>query len=341
MVKNKTKIYTLDNCVNFSIKYSSLYLLFEGLTNLNKYINKSLVYTTNPYVSASIITNVVEEVIPCMKDNLKYTMTRQKFTKKLSYGIGIITSVIISYGFDGTNYFVNLGFNLVKNLFTTYVMSKIDSYNKIDVVSLAIVINIIIAIPKALIMLSGYKCVLGILSIICILCLNKMVLNNSKQLNVLYYKQTNKINLINNDYVIGLTVASFINGLLSVFGVGLVINSIITIIVVPIIAYITTLGRDEGKCIVDNLNRSEGIIDGFRNGTETKEYLDKELVNLGIKNGFKGGLLYVITNVVFSYLGMDISPLLLNIGVNSFQRVCNDVKFIKSVKRINKIRLVK
>ena len=98
-----------------------------------------------PYIISSGIIECVRTVLPELSQSKSAS-----YTKTLSLGIGVITSSIVSSGFDGVNFFISFSISLLKSTVSTLVIDKLNHLKTIDGISLMIVLSCLFSIPKVI-----------------------------------------------------------------------------------------------------------------------------------------------------------------------------------------------
>ena len=343
----KTKNKGLEYNIDMTMKYVTLDALLEGASNVTSFLKGvTLSDSTSSYITSSMFVGLLEYIPFIKKEFEARPNTKMNIIKKISYTLGSITSLIISYGYDGVNFYLSLGLNLVKNIGTTFLITKLNKLHQIDGLSVAIIIGFICSIPsmcKSIMNKDLIQIILSIISILALLGINYKIITSNKEIDIDYLNHKDKLK-INFSSIYSLSVM-LTNALLSILlkiGItGLLMNQIM-ILVIPIIGFILSNDiHDLSKNIDKYLSSNNGCIDGMRPGEERKKYL----LNIVRKNNFKigvlGGFVLLITFNILLILGITSNiSLYITLILNSIVQINYSIKSIKAVNRVKNIKLI-
>ena len=333
------KIKTFKKGIEYRINLSLSYLTLEGLLESTSQISSYLkdIPISEPgssYLSANLITNILE-VIPGIKETFESCPTKRlQVTKQIAYIVGDISSLFLAYGYNGAEFYLTLGLNLLKNRGTTFIINKLENLRQIDGVSCSIILGTLFSIPKLIKSFSNsslFITILNISSLVALFGINYKILKTKETIPIIFTNgKEEKIEIsVNNSYVTSILLCSVLEkifGLYSPFAITLFI---------PIITFILSndLYSFSDK-ITEYLQKSEGIIPGRRPGNDTKKYLDNIIKNSNIAYSIIGCLVFILSYQLISLFNLMISPLYLSLIINSLLNINNNIKSIKSIKNI-------
>ena len=342
----KTNKKGLEYKINVTMQYVSLQSLLVGVNDMVAFTKGiSTVDGVSNYINSRMIVKLLE-YIPSIKKDLEERADKKTIiTKDISYALGSIKGLILSYGYDGVNFYITLGLSLIKTIGTTFIIDRLDRLHQVDGVSVGVLIGFICSLPKvakSFITKDFIQIMLSLLTIISLVGINYMAIKHEKniEINYLNSKDTLKLNF-SSIYSLSTVVANTLIKILSTIGiVGMQLNIIVTLII-PIVALILSTDIEElSKNIDKYLSLNNGCIDGIRHGKERVDYLKSIIRKEGFKVSAVGGFLFLISYNILLILGISTSiTLYLSLIVSSCIQVGYAVKSIKGTKKIIKAKL--
>jgi len=227
-----------------------------------------------PYILSSGIMECVRSIVP--------DLTQRKisqYTKSLSLGIGIITSAVISSGFDGVNFFVSFSINLLKTTASTLIIDKLNKLKTIDGMSLAIVLSCLFSIPSIIegVATGGLvMTLLFLLSISVVFLGNYKFLKSTEDLDMHYKDKTDKFSLsCRGSSTISLVISSTIISLVS--SANSFIAGGLMLIINPLIQWATSKHTIDIDELNKNIQQNGIYIDGMNHGKDTTNTVNCQL----------------------------------------------------------------
>ena len=336
----------LEYKINVTMQYVSLQALLVGVNDMVAFTKGiATVDGVANYINSRMIVKLLE-YIPSIKKDLEERADKKTIiTKDIAYALGSIKGLILSYGYDGANFYITLGLSLIKTVGTAFIIDRLDRLHQVDGVSVAVLIGCICSLPKvakSFMTKDFVQIMLSLLTIISLLGINYMAIKHEKniEINYLNNKDTLKLNF-SSIYSLSIIVANTLIKILSTIGiVGMQLNIIVTLII-PIVAFILSTDIEElSKNIDKYLSLNNGCIDGIRQGRERVSYLKSIIRKEGFKVSAIGGFLFLISYNILLILGISTSiTLYLSLIVSSCIQVGYAVKSIKGTKKIAKAKL--
>lgn len=342
----KLKIYNNhENKINLSFKFSSYLAIIESLNFFTKKMNnlELKINSNNNYLTSYIIVNSLEEVSDTIKENFDINKKlKQTIIRNTSLSLGLIQSCIISFGYNGLNYFLNFSINLIKCTSSTYLIEKINSLNKLNGVDVAIIINTLFAIPATILTITNLPL---IETIICISCISAIFLTNifllrkNETITINYKNRIEKLEInINNTFLNSIFIVNMIKFIISYLGISTLNNVLICLLLVPLISYfLSKLFNKSAYNINEYLIKSNGIIDGKKYGDETIKFINKKYKKINFKYGLISGIIYVFTSFLINIFNLPINAISLSLIINSFYSLKLPIKNIFKQKKIKAI----
>ena len=336
----------LEYKINVTMQYVSLQALLVGVNDIIAFTKGiTTVDGVANYMNSRMIVKLLE-YIPCIKKDFEERADKKMIiTKDIAYALGSIKGLILSYGYDGVNFYITLGLSLIKTIGTAFIIDRLDRLHQIDGVSVAVLIGCICSLPKvakSFITKDFIQIMLSLLTIVSLASINYIAIKHEKniEINYLNSKDTLKLNF-SSIYSLSIIVANALIKILSTIGiVGMQLNIIVTLII-PIVALILSTDIEElSKNIDKYLSFNDGCIDGIRQGRERVEYLKLIVRKEGFKVSAIGSFLFLISYNILLMLGISTSiTLYLSLIISSCIQVGYAVKSIKGAKKIIKTKL--
>ena len=325
----------LEYKINVTMQYVSLQALLVGVNDIVAFTKGiATVDGVANYINSRMIVKLLE-YIPSIKKDLEERADKKTIiTKDIAYALGSIKGLILSYGYDGANFYITLGLSLIKTVGTAFIIDRLDRLHQVDGVSVAVLIGCICSLPKvakSFMTKDFVQIMLSLLTIVSLIGINYIAIKHEKniEINYLNNKDTLKLNF-SSIYSLSIIVANTLIKILSTIGiVGMQLNIVVTLII-PIVAFI--LSTD-----IEELSKN---IDGIRQGRERVEYLKSIIRKEGFKVSVVGCFLFLISYNILLILGISTSiTLYLSLIVSSCIQVGYAVKSIKGTKKIAKAKL--
>ena len=336
----------LEYKINVTMQYVSLQALLVGVNDMVAFTKGiATVDGVANYINSRMIVKLLE-YIPSIKKDLEERADKKTIiTKDIAYALGSIKGLILSYGYDGANFYITLGLSLIKTVGTAFIIDRLDRLHQVDGVSVAVLIGCICSLPKvakSFMTKDFVQIMLSLLTIVSLIGINYIAIKHEKniEINYLNNKDTLKLNF-SSIYSLSIIVANTLIKILSTIGiVGMQLNIIVTLII-PIVAFILSTDIEElSKNIDKYLSFNDGCIDGIRQGRERVEYLKSIIRKEGFKVSVVGCFLFLISYNILLILGISTSiTLYLSLIVSSCIQVGYAVKSIKGTKKIAKAKL--
>ncbi len=336
----------LEYKINITMQYVSLQALLVGVNDAFAFAKGiATVDGVANYMNSRMIVKLLEYIPQIKKDFEEKADRKMIITKNIAYTLGSIKGLILSYGYDGVNFYITLGLSLIKTIGTTFIIDKLDRFHQVDGVSVAVLIGFICSLPKVgktLLTKDFIQVILSLLTIISLVGINYIAIKHEKDIEVNYLgnKDTLKLNF-SSIYSLSIVVANTLIKILSTIGiVGMQLN-ILVMLLIPVIALILSTDIEElSKNIDKYLSLNNGCIDGIRHGRERVEYLKLIIRKEGFKVSALGCLLFLISYNILLILEISTGiTLYLSLIVSSCIQVGYAVKSIRATKRVAKIKL--
>ena len=339
------KLNTFKKGLNYRIDLSLTYLtlggLIESTTEITSYLKElSLTAPGGHYLTSSTIVSLLETIPSIKKDFENNPNKRLNATKEIAYIVGGVSSLVLAYGFDGINFYLTLGLNLVKNTASTIIINKLEKLKQIDGVSCTIILGTLFSVfkfAKSLINKDFVTTALAIGSIASLLGINYKILKHTKTIPIFFTNgNEEKLELsVTNSYSTSILLCSVVERILKHFNIVGLLGTVAIGLATPIITFI--LSNDlysYADKISEYLYKNEGIIIGQYPGECTKKYIKKVLKETNICYSLIGCLVFILSIQIISFFNLALSPVYLSLIINSILNVNNNIKSIKSIKRI-------
>ncbi len=263
----------LEYKINVTMQYVSLQALLVGVNDMVAFTKGiATVDGVANYINSRMIVKLLE-YIPSIKKDLEERADKKTIiTKDIAYALGSIKGLILSYGYDGANFYITLGLSLIKTVGTAFIIDRLDRLHQVDGVSVAVLIGCICSLPKvakSFMTKDFVQIMLSLLTIVSLIGINYIAIKHEKniEINYLNSKDTLKLNF-SSIYSLSIIVANTLIKILSTIGiVGMQLNIIVTLII-PIVAFILSTDIEElSKNIDKYLSFNDGCIDGINLST--------------------------------------------------------------------------
>ncbi len=337
----------LEYNINMTMKYVTLQALLEGANNITSFAKGiAIVDGASNYMTSSMVVRLME-YIPSIKKTFEEKADRKVImVKNISYALGSIKGLIFSYGYDGVNFYISLGLNLVKNFSTTFIIDKLNKLHQVDGLSVAVLIGFICSIPKvakSFLNKDFIQVILSLLTIASLMGINYIVIKHQKEIKVDYLEREDKLKInFSNIYSLAIMVANTLMKILAGIGiVGIQLN-IMMAMAIPIVGFILSTDiEDLGEKIDKYLSLSNGCISGIRQGAERKEYLKGIIKKENFKISALGIILYLISYNILMILGISTNiTLYLTLIVSSVIQISYSIKSIKGINKVKNSKII-
>lgn len=334
-----------ENKINLSFKFTSYLTIIESLNYFSKKMNNFNLQTTssNSYLTSNMIINMLEEVSSNIKESFSInTKLKQNIIRNTSLAIGLIESTIISFGYDGINYFLIFSINLIKSTSTTYLIDKINKLNKLNGIDISIIITTLFSIPSTILSISNLPLIetlICITSIAAIFLTNTLLLRKNEKIIINYRHRIERLDInINDTFLNSIFIINSLNFILSLIGFSFIVNSIISLLLIPIVScFLCKNLNKNANNINDYLIKSNGIIDGVKYGKDTIKFVEKIYKKINFKYGLIAGFIFIITNFIINIFNLPISAISLSLIINSIYSLKLPIENIIKQKNIKTI----
>jgi len=282
-----------------------------------------------PYIISSGVIECIRAILPELNQGKCIT-----YTKNLALGIGIITSSIVSSGFNGTNFFISFSISLLKSTVSTLVIDKLNKLKTIDGISLMIVLSCLFSIPKVITGVATGGLVttlLFLLSLGAVFVGNYKFLKSTEDIDMHYKDKTDKFSLsCRNTCTTSLMISSMIVNLLPT--ASLVSNGLM-LIICPLIQWMLSKQSIDVEELNKNIQINNIYLDGQKHGKETISVVKKMIMKNSLKLGTVSAVVFILSSLIIKIFAISISAITLSCFVNSLMTVTFGVKtMIKSNK---------
>ena len=233
----------LEYKINVTMQYVSLQALLVGVNDMVAFTKGiATVDGVANYINSRMIVKLLEYIPSIKKDLEERADKKSVITKDIAYALGSIKGLILSYGYDGANFYITLGLSLIKTVGTAFIIDRLDRLHQVDGVSVAVLIGCICSLPKvakSFVTKDFVQIMLSLLTIVSLIGINYIAIKHEKniEINYLNNKDTLKLNF-SSIYSLSIIVANTLIKILSTIGiVGMQLNIIVTLII-PIVAFI-------------------------------------------------------------------------------------------------------
>jgi len=290
-----------------------------------------------PYIISSGVIECIRTILPDLSQGKCIS-----YTKNLALGIGIITSSVVSSGFNGVNFFITFSINLLKSTVSTLIISKLNKLKTIDGLSLMIVLNCLFSIPGIVtgVVTGGLiTTLLFLLSIGTVFIGNYKFLKSTEDINMHYKDKTDKFSLsCRNTCTTSLMVSSMV---VNLFPASLVSNGLM-LIICPLVQWMLSKQSIDVEELNKNIQNNGIYLSGTKHGKETMNVVKKMIMKNSLKLGTVSALVFILSNLIIKIFAISISAITLSCFVNSLMTVTFGVKtMIKSNKLSHSLLLNK
>jgi hypothetical protein len=324
-----------SNTLNLTLKFISLEALIE-LTNKLP-IHKNISHEVNsplclPYILSQGIVDCIRTIKPDLQERKVIN-----YTKGLSLGLGIITSGLVSCSYNGIDYILNFSLTLLKTSATTLIIDKLNKLKTIDGVSIAILINFIMTIPKMILGLSTQPLTTTLLFLAHIgatAITNYKLLQSTEDIDIHYKDKTDKFNInTRNSLTMSIIISNFITSLIPS---NPPIQGGLQILLCPLVQWFMANNSIDKDQLNTYLKHNNIYLGGQKNA---RPIISKMIRNNSIKLGLIGALTTFITTMLIQAFGISISPIMITITINSLINISFSTKVL--IKRYNHSKLIR
>jgi preprotein translocase subunit SecY len=342
MALNTTSNITIDknhNALTLTLKCATVQSLIIFLDNIKlsklntQNLNLNQINTPSylPYILSSGIVECVNVILPDLTQR-----KRIQYTKTLSLGIGIITSTIVSSGFNGIEYFISFSISLLKSSASTLIIDKLNKLKTIDGISVAIILNCLISIPTMImgVATSGLVMTLLFITSMGLLFLgNYKLLKSTEDIDIHYRNKTDTFSLsCRNTCTTSLMISSMIMSLIS-HGSAMISNGLM-LVICPLVQWFMSRSVIDTEELNKHIQQNGIYLNGLKHGKETTNMAKRMIMKNSLKLGCVGALVFILSSLIIKIFAVSISAITLATFVNSLMTVSFGVKSIVKRNRL-------